>query len=91
MSDDAPKPLRRPSGLGRGLSALMGDVAREQPVQGTTPPGVQTVPVASIRPHPGQPRRHFDDAALDELAASIAARGLIQPILVRPHAGGVVP
>jgi ParB family chromosome partitioning protein len=66
----------------------MGDVSREQPVNGSTAPGVQTVPVASIRPHPGQPRRHFDDAALDELAASIAARGLIQPILVRSHAGG---
>jgi ParB family chromosome partitioning protein len=88
MSDDAPKPARRPTGLGRGLSALMGDVSREQPVIGTLPPGVQTVPVASIRPHPGQPRRHFDDAALDELAASLAARGVIQPILVRPHAGG---
>jgi ParB family chromosome partitioning protein len=88
MSDDAPRPARRPSGLGRGLSALMGDVAREQPVHGTPSAGVQTVPVASLRPHPGQPRRHFDDAALDELAASIAARGLIQPILVRAHAGG---
>jgi ParB family chromosome partitioning protein len=88
MSDDAPRPARRPSGLGRGLSALMGDVAREQPVHGTPSAGVQTVSVASLRPHPGQPRRHFDDAALDELAASIAARGLIQPILVRAHAGG---
>jgi ParB family chromosome partitioning protein len=44
--------------------------------------------VAAMRPHPGQPRRHFDEAALDELAASIASRGLIQPIVVRPHEGG---
>jgi len=88
MSDEAPRAARRPSGLGRGLSALMGDVSREQPISGAATPGVQTVPVASIRPHPGQPRRHFDDAALDELAASLAARGVIQPILVRPHAGG---
>ena len=43
------------------------------------------MPVAHISPNPNQPRRHFDDAALDELAASIAARGLIQPIVVRPH------
>ncbi len=39
----------------------------------------------SLQPHPDQPRRHFEEAALDELAASIAARGLIQPIVVRPH------
>jgi ParB family chromosome partitioning protein len=66
----------------------MGEVSREQPVNGAPSTGVQTVAVATIRPHPGQPRRHFDDAALDELAASISARGLIQPIVVRPHAGG---
>ena len=90
MSEDgAPLARRRPSGLGRGLSALMGEVAREQPVSGAaTTGGVQSISVASIRPYPGQPRRHFDDAALDELAASIGARGLIQPIVVRPHAGG---
>ncbi|SFS04972.1 ParB/RepB/Spo0J family partition protein [Sphingomonas jatrophae] len=70
-------------GLGRGLSALLGEVEREQPVSGGGS-GTQTVPVSSIKPHPGQPRRHFDDAALDELAASIAARGLLQPIVVRP-------
>jgi ParB family chromosome partitioning protein len=43
------------------------------------------IPVASIEPHPGQPRRHFDEAALNELAESIAARGVIQPIVVRAH------
>ena len=41
--------------------------------------------VSALSPHPGQPRRHFDEAALDELAASIRQRGLIQPIVVRPH------
>jgi len=41
--------------------------------------------VSSIEPHLDQPRRHFDEDALDELAASIQARGLLQPILVRPH------
>lgn len=88
MSEEtAPAARRRPSGLGRGLSALMGEVAREQPVGGAVP-GVQTVAVASLKPHPGQPRRHFDDAALDELAASISARGMIQPIVVRPHGSG---
>ncbi len=49
---------------------------------GTT--GLMLLPVAQIEPHPDQPRRHFDEAALDELAASIAARGVIQPVVVRP-------
>ena len=44
--------------------------------------------VAAIEPHPGQPRRYFDEEALDELAASIAQRGVIQPIIVRPLAPG---
>jgi ParB family chromosome partitioning protein len=43
-----------------------------------------TLPVASIEPHPEQPRRHFDEGALAELAASIGARGVIQPVIVRP-------
>jgi ParB family chromosome partitioning protein len=43
------------------------------------------MPVSSIEPHLDQPRRHFDEAALEELAGSIKARGLIQPIVVRPH------
>ncbi len=85
-------PLARPKprpGLGRGLNALMGDVAREEPITGEElSPGVRTLPVGSLAPHPGQPRRYFNDAALDELAASIAARGVIQPIVVRPHGKG---
>jgi ParB family transcriptional regulator, chromosome partitioning protein len=77
-------PLRRKSpGLGRGLSALLGDAA--PPTDG---PGsdrsIRTIAIADIAPHPKQPRRHFDDAALDELAASIAKRGVLQPIVVRP-------
>ncbi len=84
MSEDSPL-RKRPSGLGRGLSSLLGEVAQEAPVSGATRTGVQTLPVASLEPHPQQPRRHFDDDALEELAASISARGLIQPIVVRPH------
>ena len=76
-------------GLGRGLSALLGDAEREEPAGGNrTSAGVRTIPVASITGNPDQPRRHFDDAALDELAASIASRGVIQPILVRPRGDG---
>ena len=78
-------PKKRPSSLGRGLSSLLGEVGQETSVSGSTRGTVQMIPVASIEPHPGQPRRHFDEAALDELAASIQARGVIQPIVVRPH------
>jgi len=77
---------RRPSGLGRGLSSLLGEVAHEAPVAGDSPrSGLQMLPVGSIDADPSQPRRHFDEEALSELAASIASRGLIQPIVVRPH------
>ena len=83
--------IKRRSGLGRGLGALLGDIAQEAPIAGTGPEvasGVRLLPVDSLSPHPGQPRRHFDSALLDELAGSIAARGLIQPIVVRPHGHG---
>ena len=50
--------------------------------------GLAMLAVADIVPHPGQPRRRFDDTALDELAASIAARGVIQPVIVTPHGAG---
>jgi ParB family chromosome partitioning protein len=90
---DKPKAAaKRPHGLGRGLSALLGDVAREEPVAPAAGPAnskaVQSIEVALIHPHPEQPRRHFDEGALQELAESIAKRGVIQPIIVRPHGGG---
>src|SRR3546814_14256441 len=92
-------PIRkRPSGLGRGLNALFGDVALEAPVLATpgsaaraAPPAgdsVQHIPVGAIRPLPGQPRRHFDENAIAELADSIGLRGLLQPIIVRRAAAG---
>ena len=90
-ADQTPHARPKPrSGLGRGLNALMGDLAREEPVGGgeTLSMGVRTLPVGSLTPHPGQPRRHFSEAALEELAESIAARGVIQPIVVRPHGKG---
>lgn len=81
---------RRRSGLGRGLGALLGEMAREAPIDADAAPtpGVRLLPIGSLAPHPGQPRRRFDGALLDELAASIAVRGLIQPIVVRPHGHG---
>ncbi|MEQ1688925.1 MAG: ParB/RepB/Spo0J family partition protein, partial [Sphingopyxis sp.] len=83
---------RRPSGLGRGLSALLGEIQIEAPISGAAPPaardGLSLLAVADIHPHPEQPRRHFDDAALDELAESLRSRGVVQPILVRPRLSG---
>lgn len=96
MNEDTvekPKVAKRPHGLGRGLSALLGDVAREEAVASVSPAAangksVQSIEVALIHPHPEQPRRHFDEGALQELAESISKRGVIQPIIVRPHGGG---
>lgn len=49
--------------------------------------GIQMLSITALEPHPLQPRRHFDETSLDELAASIRSRGLIQPIVVRPVDG----
>jgi ParB family chromosome partitioning protein len=71
--------------LGRGLEALLGPISREQAVaQGA----LRELPVDSIRPNPFQPRREFDAAGLQDLAASIEASGLLQPVVVRTAAGG---
>lgn len=119
----------RPRGLGRGLSALLGDpfahdinrtaqpappvrpgpldmgtpmhlepaaaaIAPQEPQPAAPtiePPsseeGVRILDVAQVQPNPGQPRRNFDEAKLLELADSIRAHGVLQPILVRPAAG----
>lgn len=84
MSADRPT-----KGLGMGLSALLGEAVR--PVSAGGPElhgGVREIEVARIRRNPAQPRTHFDEDALDELSKSIAARGVLQPILVRPVADG---
>ncbi len=62
--------------LGRGLSALLGDDLEKDPV-------ANEIDIELIRPNPEQPRTRFKDSALDELAQSIAANGVVQPILVR--------
>jgi ParB family transcriptional regulator, chromosome partitioning protein len=83
---------KRAMGLGRGLSALLGEIEQEQPVGGDAIPaqGIMMVPTADLSPMKGQPRKHFDEAALEELAQSIAARGLLQPIVVRTAPPGIV-
>lgn len=75
----------KPRGLGRGLSALMADVQVEPtaPTAAGRPDNV--VPIDKISPNADQPRRHFDESALEELAASIREKGVIQPLIVREH------
>jgi ParB family chromosome partitioning protein len=101
--ETADKPAQRRK-LGKGLGALLGEARREEPVfrlnprlileemEGTAArparEGLANLAVGMIEPHPDQPRRRFDTDALEELAQSIAARGVIQPVIVRPLAGG---
>src|SRR5579871_1456509 len=70
-------------GLGRGLSALLDELETPAPAAGPRP-GASELAIELVRPNPQQPRRRFDEAELEELAASIRAKGVLQPILVRP-------
>jgi ParB family chromosome partitioning protein len=74
------------SRLGRGLAALIGDVGEESAALERTR-SQRRVPIEFLRPNPRNPRRNFPDGELDELAASIRERGIIQPILVRTLRG----
>jgi len=79
----------RQRGLGRGLSALLGEnVAESAPVDGgPQPTGVRSVPIESLKPNPDQPRKQFSAENLEELTASIRDKGVLQPILVRAQPG----
>lgn len=86
--------------LGKGLNALLGETRREEPLPQARPSepektaddrqsgALRVIPVASIMPLPGQPRTHFAEEALEQLAESIRARGVIQPIIVQPQGDG---
>ncbi len=71
--------------MGRGLEALLGPITREDVQAGG---GLREIAVASIGPNPYQPRRDFDEHQLKELADSIAASGLLQPVVVRSRPEG---
>ena len=86
-----PKKVQR--GLGRGLGALLGDVVEEaaarpeprpEPSAQAPEDAVRMLPIRLIDPNREQPRRSFDEDALKELAASIRAMGVLQPIIVAP-------
>lgn len=70
-------------GLGKGLDALFMDNSTEDPES------ARMLAISDIEPNRDQPRKQFDDAALRELADSIAQHGVIQPLLVRPMGGGI--
>ena len=69
-------------GMGRGLSAILSAAPREDGEE------LRTLPVELIEPNPHQPRRQFEEEALVALAESLKTRGILQPVLVRPVAGG---
>ncbi|MDX2224698.1 MAG: ParB/RepB/Spo0J family partition protein [Rhodospirillaceae bacterium] len=80
------EPIKRKT-LGRGLDALFGDqVEPAADAAAAAAPGklLATIAIDLLSPSPLQPRRHFDAAAIDELAASIREKGVLQPLLVRP-------
>ena len=79
MSQDASPSDPRPR-LGRGLAALLGDAAEPAPEQKGPP---RKAPIEFLRPNPRNPRKHFDETDLQELADSIRERGVLQPVIVR--------
>jgi ParB family transcriptional regulator, chromosome partitioning protein len=78
---------KRPGRLGRGLSALLGEETPAEPIAGAGGAGTGTrqVPIEHLHRGRFQPRRQFDAAQIEELAESIRAQGVLQPLLVRPH------
>ncbi|MCB1486170.1 MAG: ParB/RepB/Spo0J family partition protein [Bauldia sp.] len=74
--------------LGRGLAALIGDIATEPGPEKRRAAPPKTLPVEFLRPNPRNPRKDFSASELDDLAASVKERGVVQPILVRQVGGG---
>ena len=78
--------------LGKGLEALIRPEAEQKKKPGKKPaatkPGVTEIPLKEIRPNPNQPRRDFDESALEELVASIKVKGVLTPVTVRDTGDG---
>ena len=79
--------MSRRSGLGKGLSSLIPPQNAPSPGGGPRGAELRELPIGDVSPNPHQPRRHFDEDSLGELAASIIQLGVLQPILVRPADG----
>ncbi len=75
-------------GMGRGLAAILAATAPPGQDPGPISGDLRQIPVELVSPNPHQPRRDFDEVALHALAGSLAERGVLQPVLVRPIAGG---
>ncbi len=84
MAEDSLARTENRPRLGRGLAALLGG-ANPQPSEVSR--AARQAPIEFLRPNPRNPRKRFDDAELDELAASIKERGIIQPVVVRAIGG----
>jgi ParB family transcriptional regulator, chromosome partitioning protein len=86
MANSTPRNTEPRQRLGRGLAALLGDNRADAP-PASQMANVRQVPIEFVRSNSRNPRIHFDEAELEELAASIKERGIIQPIIVRPVSG----
>jgi ParB family chromosome partitioning protein len=84
MAEEARSRISPNRGLGRGLSALLGDGDPEARGQQEPANRSRNLPIAFLKPNPLQPRRLFDAEEMKSLTASIAEKGVLQPILVRP-------
>lgn len=80
--------MARLGGLGKGLGALIPTVEGSGEETGDDTPRLEELPIDQITPNPHQPRVHFDEESLSDLAASIREIGVLQPILVRPSTTG---
>lgn len=76
-------------GLGRGFESLLPPDFDKVSLLATAEDRVERIDVTKLRPNPYQPRRHFDETALNELAASIRHYGVVQPLVVMPAQGGI--
>ena len=85
MAEDVSRAIENRPRLGRGLAALLGGA--NATACRRLARGARQTPIEFLRPNPRNPRKRFDDAELDELAASIKERGIIQPVVVRAISG----
>lgn len=77
--------MSRRRGLGRGLNALLGSEPPSSAAETDAAAGPSTLPIDRLEPNRYQPRSHFDSSGLDDLAESIRAQGVVQPIVVTPR------